>query len=80
MSIYVLCVTANNSADYIMLKFTAMMTECSYDYLFIYDGNSYSDPMLGSYSGNTIPDTVIATSGHVSWHLYIGGTPYPTQL
>ncbi len=43
-----------------------MKTECSYDYLFVYDGNSYSDKLLGSFSGLTLPDTVVASSGHVS--------------
>ena len=43
-----------------------MKTECSYDYLFVYDGNSYSDNLLGSFSGLTLPDTVVATSGYVS--------------
>ena len=43
-----------------------METECSYDYLFVYDGNSYSSPLLGSYSGETLPDRILAASGYVS--------------
>lgn len=53
-----------------MLEFLSMVTECSYDYLFIYDGNSYNDTLLGSFSGETIPDKLLASSGHVSNVIY----------
>ena len=57
---------ATGSNQYITLDFISMETECAYDYLFIYDGNSYSSPLLGSFSGGTLPDRVLATSGYVS--------------
>lgn len=28
-----------------------MATECSYDYLYVYDGNNYKSRLLGSFSG-----------------------------
>ena len=62
---------SGNGSNYITLNFRSMKTECSYDYLFVYDGNSYSDDLLGSFSGQTLPDTVVATSGYVSKYALI---------
>ena len=36
---------------YISLQFSRMATECSYDYLYVYDGNNYKSRLLGSFSG-----------------------------
>ncbi len=52
--------------SFITLDFVSMDTECSYDYLFIYDGLTYDSPLLGSYSGSTVPDPLLASSGYVS--------------
>jgi len=43
-----------------------MVTECSYDYVFVYDGRTYDSPLLGSFSGETKPDVLVATSQYVS--------------
>lgn len=43
-----------------------MDTECTYDYLFVYDGDSYQSPLLASPSGNTLPQPIEAKSGKVS--------------
>lgn len=43
-----------------------MGTECSYDYVFVYDGDSFDAPLLGSFSGKTEPQNVTASSGFVS--------------
>jgi len=37
-------------------------TTCGYDYLKIYDGNSTSAPLIGTYCGTTSPGTVIANA------------------
>lgn len=42
-----------------------MDTECTYDYLFVYDGDSYQSPLLASLSGNTLPQPIEAKSGKV---------------
>lgn len=42
-----------------------METECTYDYLFVYDGDSYQSPLLASLSGNTLPQPIEAKSGKV---------------
>ena len=49
----------------IVLNFTFMDTECTYDYLFVYDGDSYQSPLLASLSGNTLPQPMEAKSGKV---------------
>lgn len=59
-------IKANGSEQYITLSFRSMGTECSYDYVFVYDGDSFRSPLLGSFSGKTAPQQVIASSGHVS--------------
>ena len=56
-------IKANNSQDYISLKFLQLDTECGYDYVFAYDGESMDSPLLGSFSGKVIPPSVIAKSG-----------------
>jgi hypothetical protein len=32
----------------------------------VYDGASYNSPLLGTFSGSTLPSTVVAKSGSVS--------------
>ena len=61
--------SAGGSGKFISLDFQKVDTECSYDYIFIYDGNSYNSPLLGSFSGFTTPDIVLARSGYVSYSL-----------
>lgn len=60
-------IKANGSNHFITLTFHSMGTECSYDYVFVYDGDSFSSPLLGSFSGKTAPQQVIASSGYVSY-------------
>lgn len=59
-------IKAKNDSQFITLKFQSLATECSYDYVFVYDGDSFKSPLLGSFSGKTEPQQVIATSGSVS--------------
>ncbi|XP_067365540.1 multiple epidermal growth factor-like domains protein 8 isoform X2 [Channa argus] len=54
----------------IVLNFTFMDTECTYDYLFVYDGDSYQSPLLASLSGNTLPQPIEAKSGKMLLHLF----------
>ena len=41
----------SSQKQYISLQFSRMATECSYDYLYVYDGNNYKSRLLGSFSG-----------------------------
>ncbi|XP_034236737.1 multiple epidermal growth factor-like domains protein 8 [Thrips palmi] len=63
-------IKANNSQQFITLSFRAMGTECSYDYVFVYDGSSFNSPLLGSFSGKTEPQQVTAVSGSMLILLY----------
>lgn len=63
-------IKANSSKKFITLSFRSMGTECSYDYVFVYDGDSFRSPLLGSFSGKTEPQQVIATSGYMLVLLY----------
>lgn len=57
--------SAPSNSHRIVLNFTFMDTECTYDYLFVYDGDSYQSPLLASLSGNTLPQPIEAKSGKV---------------
>ncbi|XP_001814936.2 multiple epidermal growth factor-like domains protein 8 [Tribolium castaneum] len=63
-------IKANDSHKFITLSFRSMGTECSYDYVFVYDGDSFRSPLLGSFSGKTEPQKVIASSGYMLVLLY----------
>ena len=41
----------NGSRVFISLQFSSLATECSYDYVFVYDGDSYQGNLLASFSG-----------------------------
>ena len=56
---------AAKPGEFISLEFSSMVTECSYDYVFVYDGQTYNSPLLGSFSGGTKPDVLVATSQYV---------------
>jgi len=49
----------NNS---ITLTFTDFAFEQDYDYLYLYDGNSTAAPLLGSFTGTTVPGTFTSSA------------------
>lgn len=51
---------------FINLNFDSFATECDYDFLYVYDGESCSSRLIGAFSGTTLPDVISASSGHVS--------------
>uniref|UniRef100_H3CRZ5 Multiple EGF-like-domains 8 n=1 Tax=Tetraodon nigroviridis TaxID=99883 RepID=H3CRZ5_TETNG len=63
-------IKAPSNSHRIVLNFTFMDTECTYDYLFVYDGDSYQSPLLASLSGNTLPQPIEAKSGKMLLHLF----------
>ncbi|XP_067133716.1 multiple epidermal growth factor-like domains protein 8 [Centruroides vittatus] len=63
-------IKANNTHQYITLTFLEMETECSYDHVFVYNGDSYTSPLLGSFSGSTLPPPITANSGAMLILLY----------
>lgn len=69
---YFFCfILANSTNQFITLEFKTLNTECSYDYVFVYDGDSFNSPLLGSYSGKNQPQSILASSGFVSIFLSI---------
>lgn len=59
-------IKAKNDSQFITLTFHSMGTECSYDYIYVYDGDSFNSTLLGSFSGRTQPQKLVARSGSVS--------------
>jgi len=55
-------------ADYIILNFTEFDLEAGYDFVRVYDGTSTSDPLLGSFSGSSLPGTITSTGGSMLVH------------
>ncbi|MBX7211912.1 MAG: hypothetical protein K1X78_26640, partial [Verrucomicrobiaceae bacterium] len=53
------------TTDKMRATFTAFATEATYDVLYVYDGPSTASPLIGTYSGSTLPGTagVITGSG-----------------
>eukprot|EP00057_Strongylocentrotus_purpuratus_P028165 XP_011682639.1 PREDICTED: putative protein tag-53 [Strongylocentrotus purpuratus] len=54
----------------IMLTFTKFATECGYDFVSVYDGNSHQSPMIAALSGDSIPSTLLAESGQMLIYMY----------
>ncbi|SFA91372.1 CUB domain-containing protein [Flavobacterium swingsii] len=50
-------------AGTVSLNFTALNLEAGYDYLYVYDGESYNDPLIATLNGTTLPGTITGTSG-----------------
>ncbi|XP_005755461.1 multiple epidermal growth factor-like domains protein 8, partial [Pundamilia nyererei] len=63
-------IKAPTNSHRIVLDFTFMNTECTYDYLFVYDGDSYQSPLLASLSGSMAPQPIEAKSGKMLLHFF----------
>ncbi|CAH1785464.1 unnamed protein product [Owenia fusiformis] len=63
-------IQAGSPDKFITLKFENLSVECSYDYIFIYDGESYNSKLLGSFSGSNTPPLITATSGNMLIYFY----------
>lgn len=50
-------------ATSVSVTFSAFNLETNWDYLYIYDGASTSDPLIGIYTGMSNPGTVAGTTG-----------------
>lgn len=50
-------------ASNLTVTFTAFDLETNWDYLYIYDGTTTSDPLLGIYTGTNSPGVVTGTNG-----------------
>nr|XP_016851784.1 PREDICTED: attractin [Anolis carolinensis] len=60
------------------LRFNLFETECSWDHLYVYDGDSHYAPLLAAFSGLIVPERennetvpeVVATSGYALLHFF----------
>ena len=53
------------ASGFVTLKFNRMDTECGYDFVFVYDGSSMSDKLIGSFSGKNVPPLITSTSNYM---------------
>jgi Zn-dependent metalloprotease len=51
------------NAKTVTLNFTAFDTELNYDGIIVYDGSNNTAPVLGRFSGTTLPPAVTSTTG-----------------
>ncbi|MFQ6116247.1 MAG: CUB domain-containing protein, partial [bacterium] len=51
------------NASNIVLSFLSFDTEEGYDFVTIYDGETTDSPILGKFSGNTIPGSLVSSQG-----------------
>lgn len=49
----------------ITLAINSFDLETNWDYMYIYDGNSTTSPLIGTYTGTTIPGTISSTGGEM---------------
>jgi CUB domain/Divergent InlB B-repeat domain/Secretion system C-terminal sorting domain/Fibronectin type III domain len=47
----------------ITLTFTALDVESNYDFVRVYDGSTTNHPLLGEFTGNSLPNAVTSTAG-----------------
>lgn len=57
--------TAIDSVSYIKLKFDRFATQEGFDFVRIYDGDNESAPLLGEFSGTTLPPEIVSTGNKV---------------
>ncbi|MDQ3108300.1 MAG: N-acetylmuramoyl-L-alanine amidase [Bacteroidota bacterium] len=54
------------AATSVTLTFNSFSVENSWDYLYIYDGNSVNAPRIGYYTGTNSPGTIISSGGSLT--------------
>lgn len=54
-----------SSGATVQLVFWKLTTEMSFDIIHVYDGGSTSSPVIGSYSGTSVPDAVRSSSNQL---------------
>ncbi|XP_077982379.1 uncharacterized protein LOC144437329 [Glandiceps talaboti] len=50
----------------IMLTFIVLATEYDYDYVYVYDGPTTSSPIIGEYTGTSIPTPIFSTGSDLA--------------
>jgi Zn-dependent metalloprotease len=67
---------APSGATKVTLNFTEFNFESGFDYLYVYNGPSTSSPLIGQYSGNTLPagGTIVSSGGSITLRQVTDGT------
>lgn len=52
----------STAGDMVSLVFTQFALETNWDYLYVYNGNSTSSPLIGTFTGSTLPPTLTASN------------------
>jgi hypothetical protein len=52
-------------ANKVFLSFNRFDTQANFDTVTVYDGSTTADPILGTYSGNTLPPSLTSSSGNM---------------
>jgi hypothetical protein len=55
----------NDTLENIKLTFQRFDLETDKDFIYVYDGVDTDAPLLGSFTGNTVPSEIVATSGKI---------------
>ncbi|XP_076035463.1 multiple EGF like domains 8 [Oratosquilla oratoria] len=63
-------IKASKPNQFITLNITSIETECSYDHIYVYDGDTFEAPLMASFSGKTLPPLTTAKSGAMLILLY----------
>lgn len=53
------------SSTKLELTFLTFSTEVDADYLYVYDGDSSSSPLIGAFSGTTLPAPITSSSNNL---------------
>ena len=63
---------APTGAATVSLQFSQFNLENNYDYLYIFDGPSINSPLIGQYTGNTLPNggTITSTAGAITLRMF----------
>lgn len=59
---YTMTIIPSTPSASVMLTFLTFSTEPTFDFLYVYDGNSTAAPLIGTYDGNTLPPVITASN------------------
>ncbi|MHC1705843.1 MAG: choice-of-anchor D domain-containing protein [Tenuifilaceae bacterium] len=71
-----LTVSPSSPGSNVRIEFQSFYIESGWDYFYIYDGLTTSAPLLGTFSGNSLPPTFTATNadGALTFRFYTDGS------
>lgn len=57
-------------ASQVRIQFTQFRMESGYDYLYVYNGPSINSPLIGSYTGTSLPPTITSSGPSITLKQY----------